>query len=451
MLRGSKNKSEIVFWGEDGAIGTPERVEMAAKALSKLANKGWDGDDYIKQFNVWNNFLKEKQFTKAFPSVDSLQVSLGNNALYYQGRIIENIRISNITDGYVVNGWEGNKIENHSGVVDVWRNPKGNPQILGYYNQPLYVAIKARHTVLKRGDTTVVDFFIVNEKNSNGSYKLEVNASNGKGVFYQKSFSVSVTGGLVYGELLAEAVSIPVMEEGYTTIHAELIRENSLIASGKESLYAVDYPLQNLRNTILVNDTSGTIQKTMNAAGIPFENLKGQFEPVNGVLVLIGSNMNFVRDNWRVNNDFIEWISNGNTAICLDNCDLFAEFLEKKEVLDYYGRNEIGKVWYGGNYFNREHPVFKGLPQNTAFNWEWQSLAGYDLKRYGLRLKGEQTLIGAHADHRQELFSTLAIVPVGRGQIVLSALDLHKAIGSGLKSNIVAKRLLLNLLLSFKQ
>jgi beta-galactosidase len=451
MLRGSNNKSEIVFWGEDGAIGTPERVELAAKSLSKLANNGWDGDDYMKQYNSWNGFLKEKQFTKAFPSVDSLQVSLGNNALYYQGRIIENIRISNITDGYVVNGWEGNKIENHSGIVDVWRNSKGNPQIMSYYNQPLYVAIKARQTVLKSGDLAVVDFFIVNEKNVNGTYTLEVNVVNAKGVFYKKSFTVCVTGGSVYGELLRENVSIPVMEEGYTTIHAKLIKQNIIIASGIEKLYAVDFPLQTLQSKIFVSDTSGTIQKTIHAAGIPFENVKGQFVPVNGVLVLSGSNMNFVKDNWRVNNDFIEWVSNGNTVICLDNCDLFAEFLEKKEVLDYYGRNEIGKVWYGGNYFNKEHSVFKGLPQNTAFNWEWQSLAGYDLKRYGLRLKGEQTLIGAHADHRQELFSVLAVVPVGRGQIILSTLDLHKAIGSAQKSSIVAKRLLLNLLLSYKQ
>jgi beta-galactosidase len=450
LLRGSTNKEEIVFWGEDGAIGTPERVELATQYFLKHANKGWDGDDYMKQYNTWNTFLKEKNFKQSFPSVDSLQVSLGNNALYYQGRIIENVRINNVTDGYVVNGWEGSKIENHSGIVDVWRNPKGNPSVMAHYNQPLYVAIKARNKVLTAGDTTVLDFFIINEKNVTGKHILEIQAASKHGTFFSQHVEVTVTGGETYGEILREDISIPVTEAGYTTVHAVLKKENKIVAKGIEQLYAVGYPLQALKTKIFVSDTSGSIQKTMEAAEIPYENVNGQFTPVDGVLVLNGNNLQYLRDNWRVNNDFIEWVSNGNTVICLDHCDLFAEFLEKKEVLDYYGSMTIGKVWYGGNYFNKKHEVFDGLPQPTAFNWEWQSLAAYDLKRYGLRLKGEETLIGVYADHRQELFTALAVVPVGRGKIVLSALDLQKAIRSPSKSNITAKRLLLNLLLYAK-
>lgn len=450
MLRGSKNKAEIVFWGEDGAIGTPERAGLAMQYLAKLPNKGWDGADYIKQYNAWLEFLKQKDFIRAFPTVDSLQVSLGNNALYYQGRIIENIRINNVTDGYVVNGWEGNKIENHSGIVDVWRNPKGNPSILFYYNQPLYVAIKARNKVLRDGDSTVVDFFIVNEMNLKGEYILDVKAENRKGVYFNSSVTVNVSGEEKFGELLFDKLSVPVMEAGYTMITANLRKGNLVHARGYEQVYVVDYPINLLTKKVFVSDTSGNIQRTMDGAAIPYETIKGPFMPVDGILLLSGNNMQYVRDNWRVNNDFIEWVSNGNTAICLDNSDVFAEFLEKKEVADYYGSVSIGKVWYGGNYFNKEHSIFKGLPQNTAFNWEWQSLAGYDLKRYGLRLKGEQTLIGVYTDHRQELFSALAVVPVGRGQIILSALDLHKAILNNSKSNIVAKRLLLNLILSIR-
>lgn len=451
LLRGSNNKEEIVFWGEDGAIGTPERVELAAEKFSKLSNKGWDGDDYIKQHTAWNAFLKEKGFTESYPTVDRLQVSLGNNALYYQGRIIENIRINNVTDGYVVNGWEGTKIENHSGVVDVWRNPKGDPSLMAHYNQPLYLAIKARNKVLRLGDTTVVDIFIVNEKNAIGEHILEVKASSNSGNFYHKTFSVSVSGGDTFGELLQERISIPLYEEGYTNVTASLRKGKSIVATGVEKIYTVDYPLQILSQPVYVSDTSGAIQRIMDSARIPFQEVRGQFAPVKGILVLSGNNLQFVRDNWRVNNDFIEWVSNGNVAICLDHADLFAEFLEKKEVLDYYGSIPIGKVWYGGNYFNKKHEVFTGLPNSTAFCWEWQCLASYDLKRYGLRLKGEETLVGVYADHRQELFSALSVVSVGRGKIILSTLDFQKAICSPLKSNIAAKRLLLNLLLFAKK
>jgi hypothetical protein len=34
------------------------------------------------------------------------------------------------------------------------------------------------------------------------------------------------------------------------------------------------------------------------------------------------------------------------------------------------------------------------LPENTPFNWEWQNLAVYKLKGYGLSLEGEEKLAG---------------------------------------------------------
>ena len=79
---------------------------------------------------------------------------MGNVAFYYQGRTIENIRINNIVDGYAVNGWESMKLENHSGIVDNYRNPKGDPNLVARYNKPLYIAVKMNRKVLSVGDTT---------------------------------------------------------------------------------------------------------------------------------------------------------------------------------------------------------------------------------------------------------------------------------------------------------
>lgn len=387
-------------------------------------------------------------FKKAFPTVDSLCVSLGNNAMYYQGRIIENIRANNTTDGYVVNGWESTKIENHSGVVDVWRNPKGNTNILAYYNQPLYIAVKARNKVLETGKETIVDFFIINEKNIVGKALLEVKATDKNGLIFSKEFVVTVTGGSLYGELLKENISIPISSEGYTTINAVLIQNSKVITNGLESIFAVSLPIANIKQPILVSDSSGNIQKMLTQTDIAFTNLKSEFSSeINGLLVIDGNNKKFLRDTWHDRNELLEWVGNGNTVICLTNTDLFCEFLERKEIVDYYGKQDIGKVWYGGNYFNRTHTFFNGLPQNTAFNWEYQSLADYSKKRYGLRLKGEQAIAGVYADHRQEVYTALAIVPYGRGKIVLSTFDLVKAIKmTNNASNVVAKRLLINLL-----
>lgn len=112
--RFSDHKKEIVYWGEDGAIGTPPRLQLIREDILKSGKmNSWEADDYLQWYDAYDRFLKEKGFDKAFPTVDDLTRSMGNVSFYYQGRIIENIRISNTVDAYAVNGWESMKLENH--------------------------------------------------------------------------------------------------------------------------------------------------------------------------------------------------------------------------------------------------------------------------------------------------------------------------------------------------
>ena len=103
--RFSDHKKEIVYWGEDGAIGTPPRLQLIREDILKSGKmNSWEADDYLQWYDAYDRFLKEKGFDKAFPTVDDLTRSMGNVSFYYQGRIIENIRISNTVDAYAVNG-----------------------------------------------------------------------------------------------------------------------------------------------------------------------------------------------------------------------------------------------------------------------------------------------------------------------------------------------------------
>ena len=159
--RFSDHKKEIVYWGEDGAIGTPPRLQLIREDILKSGKMhSWEADDYLQWYDAYDRFLKEKGFDKAFPTVDDLTRSMGNVSFYYQGRIIENIRISNTVDAYAVNGWESMKLENHSGIVDNYRFPKGDPEVMARYNAPLYLAVKMNRKVVSTGDTTLVDTYI---------------------------------------------------------------------------------------------------------------------------------------------------------------------------------------------------------------------------------------------------------------------------------------------------
>jgi hypothetical protein len=100
------------------------------------------------------------------------------------------------------------------------------------------------------------------------------------------------------------------------------------------------------------------------------------------------------------------------------------EFLADKEALDFRGAKELGKSWYGGNFFNREHPIFDGLPVNCAFNWEYQCFSAYNRRRVGLRVASGETLVGCVSDHRKEVYSALSRIPVGRGVIYITTLDI---------------------------
>ena len=75
------------------------------------------------------------------------------------------MRLNNVTDGYAVNGWESETIENHSGQ-DVYGNPKADPAIMAYYNQPLYVAVKTRSQFAQIPGEVAVDFYAINGKSA---------------------------------------------------------------------------------------------------------------------------------------------------------------------------------------------------------------------------------------------------------------------------------------------
>lgn len=436
----SDNKGEIVFYGEEGAIGTPGRFELIKNAIEQQETRGWDSEDYLELFNAYDKFISERGFRKAFPNVDNLTRGMGNVAYYYQGKAIENLRINNINDGYAINGWEENKLENHSGIVDAYRNPKGDINFISYHNQPLYLAVKARNKVLPSNYKTLVDVYIINEAEINGNYNLEVSISDASGEFFNKTYEVMVTGGNTFGELLVKDIEITPKTQGYTQVKARLVRDGELITEGNEQLFAVLPDSRNLKSIFSLMDTSGILEEYFNTLKIKPTVYKGG-KPKTPYLVVGKASP---PENYPIRHELFEWVAEGHTLVIVGNSEKWAQSLGRREIVDYRGSKALGTVWYGGNYFVRESPLFKDLPVNCVFNWEYQSLIQYKRNRIGLRLSGDEVIVGAASDHKQELFSAVSIIPMGKGKIILSALDILGAIKEGLPSSVVAKKLLLN-------
>ena len=272
---------------------------------------------------------------------------------------------------------------------------------------------------------------------------------NDKGISQTQTFTVQIKGGLVFGQLLKEAVEFSIIDKGYTSIEAELIKENKVIASGTDKAFAVE--LLSPKQDVFVMDTSGITQKILKESNMLFKEA-GLVYPDHGIL-LMGPQMQPVGKpgdhpvlNDRLKTEaLVSWIAAGNTLVILQNAPYWCDILSVREVTEYTGFQKLGTNWMGGNYFVRQHPIFNGLPVNTVFNWEYQSLAGYDRDRFGLRLGNDSCVVGCYSDHKNEMYSALSIIPVGSGRIIINTLDLKAAILSKQKSAVVAKKILENI------
>lgn len=426
--RYSGNKSEIVFWGEEGALGTPPRLELIKNDLEKRGvTNGWDVADHKVWYEAFDKFLTEKGFREDFPTVDDLTRQMGNISLYQQGRQIEAIRMGNVADGYCVNGWESMKTENHSGIVDIYRNPKGDPEVLAYYNRPLYLAVKAKNMVLPLGKTSRIDVFIINEKNLHGPYDLTVSLVGPDGqVLSKETRPVNVSGGSVYGELLSENFEVSPKATGYSEVKAELSRKGVIACDGHEKIFTMELDTTGLEDiTVSVADTSGFVKNFLDAAGIKnvecSRNLRDY--PAGDCLIVCDFPYGASKSNsWF--HPYIRFASEGGTVIFIGNPEESAEFLNDKEVADFRGRARMRDVWFGGNFFSKTSPIMEGLPQGKVWNWEFSSLIEYRLRRPAMRFENGETIVGVSVDHKHELFSALTRFTVGNGQIYHTTLNI---------------------------
>lgn len=231
------NRTEIFMRGEEGAISTPPRLQLIHDEMERTGRKGWDGPFWEDQYQAFKRFFDAKQLAPSFATLDSLCCAMGRVQVEHQGRRIQGMRMQNLGDIYVVNGWEQMPYDNHSGIVDNYRNPKCDPQVMARYCQPLYVAVCTRNQVVRTPGKAVVDCYIVNEVNVNGPHRLSLRLKHPDG---HRSpigqWPVSIAGGETYGQLLLEGIEVSGFSEaGMYTIEANL----DDVATGSDEVLAV--------------------------------------------------------------------------------------------------------------------------------------------------------------------------------------------------------------------
>ncbi|MFC1540875.1 sugar-binding domain-containing protein [Candidatus Latescibacterota bacterium] len=443
-------EDEIIFYGEEGAFGTTLTLGRIREQLySQGSSDGWRENEHIDWFNEYDRFLDETGFRTSFPTVDNLTTALGANMHYFHGRIVENARMSNVIDAYNLNGWSA--AGTHTDLVDAYRNPTGDPSILAYYNQPLYVAVKIRDKVIPAGTEPVADIFLVNETGLKGRHSLELDFTDPVGnTVFSNAYTVTINGGEEYGQLLVEEVRLPAtVKHGYYTLNARITRNGNEQCTGFDTLFAVDYTSgPGINGKIAVVDTSGTIQtflkETYGISALEFTTWNSYSGPQMDYIVVGAHNFNNVQRT--IYSPIMEQVINGATLIVIDNTDRWADQWDR--IHEYQAIQYTGTMSFGGNgrFFVGKSPLLNGLPQSQSMNWEYQIFYRSGLRGLDMGRIGNETVVALASQSRKDIVTAVARIPFGRGQIIASTLDILPYLDSNMPQSATAKRLFLNFL-----
>jgi len=244
FARDERDEKELFIWGEEGALASPPQVELIQAQKAGRPN-GWDGQEYDTWFEGYRSYLAKKGLEGNFPSVTKLITSLGDVMYYEHGRLLENARIADGCEAYILNGYEDMKDDNLSGCVDCYRNLKGTPTLISQYMKPLVMSVKAREKIGETGDANLFDLYILNNYAiPAGEYAVRAGVKTPAGkarILY--SGKAKVSGGVKFSDLAAEGLSVALDDgPGYYRIVAELLgADGKVLARGHDEMFAVDY------------------------------------------------------------------------------------------------------------------------------------------------------------------------------------------------------------------
>jgi hypothetical protein len=379
---------------------------------------------------------------------------MGRNLHYFHARNIESVRMGNIADAYNMNGWASESTR--TDVVDMYRNPTADASIIHHYTQPLYIAVKLRNKVVPVGFAPIADLYIINEKNLKGKHTLNITFTDAQGnVLLKKAYPVTIKGGEEFGQLLVEDVKLPALAgAGYYMLKATLDADGTKRADGFDDVYAVDIKTNtNIGGTCAVLESDNIVKDFLSKAkGI---NAAAYAAGGPDAASIIVGNYNFESISDATMQDIIKKVQNGTKLIVLENADKFAVMVNKvlkNRPMVYNGGGII--KWDGqGRLFVGRSAMLDGLPQAQGMSWEYQCFyKGPHMDDpaivSGLRINnwGNELVVALGNQGAKEILTSLTRVPVGKGSVVLSTLQILPNLNSTELSAVVAKKLFLNLL-----
>ena len=453
-------RGEITEWGEMKGAASIDNHVSVLEQIRRHGGHSYDKLDHEQQLSAYNRFLDQAGFRQDFPDVQSLFRSIGKRAYESWGQFLENVRICDENDMCAISGWESTAIENHSGLVDNFRDPKGDPRPIREALLPVRPLAKQRNLVVRVGERITLDLYLLNDSNKpvNGKLEFSLTSPTGNTANLQSYNAPSfVPDRLSYP--IAESVQTPPLAapgfwkaqfalDGHPeTNHQVHLLAVQSISPGLRPLRVgvarlspqVERALQHIPQLTLLPFKAGDRFDVLIGSGGSADASKdlatdpeGAYKPGSGP-----------QPEFTLPEDVITAWKAGTPLLAVTPTDGqsigVAKQLAAAGAFTFHGMVGASRAsWMGSWYFPKRHPLYQGMPVAEAMGIHYQVKGGGS---NGWIVEGPhvETVCGYGRDHDRNLGAGTLVAQLEHSSLVLHRIvDMHPVLFERFLTNSLA-------------
>lgn len=440
------DKTEIVEWGEMKLAASADNHARLIARIEKYGGQSYDLLDHQELLSVYERFLDRWSFRGAFPTASALFDSIGRRAYETWGQFMENVRLCDANDMAAISGWESTAIENHSGLVDNFRDWKSAPRPIIDTMLPVRPVAKQHQLVVPLGGKATFDLYLLNDTAREVSGQLTFTLTDPHGAVTPlgtypspkqtpDQFSYLLEAGVVSQPLAVEGAwhtAFKLSGEPRVTHRTEILvvapvpagmRPLSVGCAGvAPGLLQV---LKKVPHITLETFAPGGTHDMLVASGGSAEDAERIMVNAEGADISKG-----VVVDADLPPSVLDAVRAGTPLLAVTPTDGQSDGVAKQlaSLCGFTYRGLIGSSrasWMGSWYFVRRHPFYDGLPVDQAMSIHYQAKAGGS-NGWLVDGQGVEIVAAFSRDHAREIGAGTFLASKGRVRVVMHRVtDMH--------------------------
>ena len=360
-----------VFLSEIGYGSIPDFKKTNAIFKEKGNSLTPSYRDHLELEHAYSDALVESGFNKQFKSVSELAKLQQDFHGRLNRRMIEGARINPFLIGYCVHALCGGDWVLGAGLIDIWRNPKGDVYTeTAKANKEKILILRSNSRNLYSDENIEIETFVVNElADFSGNLELSLKTEKGKKV-WNNAEEIKIRHGINNLE------KIIIKSEGWVGkffICGELkSKTGELIYDSKIPVNIFSKSIFNTNNKLYILESNNKLNSYLNNLKVPFSKYSAQ---TDGKGLIIVGKLNTNSDDFQAKllkaKDFAKA---GGNVVYLDYHgnlinDRKARELPQKQLSEDFpiGMAIINTngLWQSTIHMIKDHPIFKGVTNNN--------------------------------------------------------------------------------------